>query len=78
MNLCFVQCSNVLITPLSVFPVPPKVHQIDGTPLLYDGEHLLLTCIVTGIPPPSIDWLHDRLDWFLKYLKKSCLVFGAS
>ncbi|KAL4218918.1 hypothetical protein ACF0H5_021505 [Mactra antiquata] len=40
--------------------VPPKVHKIEGIPLLYQGEHLELTCHVTGIPFPNIDWMFNR------------------
>ncbi|XP_052790482.1 cell adhesion molecule DSCAM-like [Mya arenaria] len=44
--------------------VPPKVTSIEGIPLLYQGEHLQLTCRVTGIPDPLIEWFHNREQLF--------------
>ncbi|XP_052221507.1 cell adhesion molecule DSCAM-like isoform X2 [Dreissena polymorpha] len=40
--------------------VPPKVEQIEGIPILYQGESLLLKCHVTGIPAPLIEWQFNR------------------
>lgn len=40
--------------------VPPKVHKVDGVPLLYEGENLLLKCEVTGIPVPTVEWYFRR------------------
>lgn len=40
--------------------VPPQVVSINGIPLLYENENLMLKCIVTGIPFPIVNWLFNQ------------------
>ena len=36
----------------------PRIQAINGEPVVYQGHDLQLTCDVSGIPTPTVKWLH--------------------
>ncbi|XP_069120341.1 contactin-5-like isoform X2 [Argopecten irradians] len=49
-------------TAIIALHVPPRVHRIVGNAIVYVTKDLELTCLVDGVPAPSINWRHEGIQ----------------
>lgn len=58
---------SVPVTVIPDFPVAPVIINRTQTSIIMAGEPLILDCIVSGSPRPSVTWLKDGVSWYRYY-----------
>lgn len=62
---------SVIVTVLSDPPMAPVIINRTQTSIIKAGEPLILDCIVSGSPPPSVTWLKNGVSWYTYYRERS-------
>lgn len=58
---------SVPVTVIPDLPVAPVIVNRTQTSIIMAGEPLILDCIVSGSPRPSVTWLKDGVSWYRYY-----------